>query len=67
MRKITFVAATCGLIVTTLIVAGWRFAPTEPNAATATTGAAARLAPISPFEMMARHGKSLPVQAWDAF
>src|SRR6266446_1604997 len=47
---------------------GWQLAPTEPKAAIQTTGAAeASLAPISVFEMMGRHGKSLPAQAWDAF
>jgi len=69
MRKITLVAVICGVAATMMIVDGWRFAPTEPNAAIESTGAAAAasLAPLSPFEMMVSHGKSLPVQAWDAF
>ena len=68
MRKITLVAVICGMAATMMIVAGWRFAPTEPKSAIETTGSAASsLAALSPFEMMGRHGKSLPVQAWDAF
>jgi hypothetical protein len=66
MRKITPVAAICSLTVTMMILAGWKFAPTEPKAAIETIGPAkASMAPI--LEMMATHGKSLPVQAWDAF
>jgi len=68
MRKITLVAVICGMAATMMIVTGWRFAPTESKTAIETTGAAAAsLAPLSPFEMMVSHGKSLPVQAWDAF
>ena len=68
MRKITLVAVICSVAATMMIVAGWRFAPTEPKAANETSGAAAAsLAPLSPFELMGRHGRSLPVQAWDAF
>ncbi len=68
MRKITLGAVICGMAATMTIVAGWRLAPTQPKAAIETTGAAAAsLAPVSPFEMMGRHGNSLPVQAWDAF
>ena len=68
MRKITLVAVVCGMAATMMIVTGWRFAPTEPKAAIETSGAAAAsLAPLSPFELMGRHGRSLPVQAWDAF
>ena len=68
MRKITLVAVICGMAATMMIVTGWRFAPTEPKAAIETSGAApASLAPLSPFELMGRHGRSLPVQAWDAF
>jgi hypothetical protein len=68
MRKITLVAVVCGMAATMMIVAAWQLAPTEPKAAIQTTGAAeASLAPISVFEMMGRHGKSLPAQAWDAF
>ena len=66
MRKITLVAAICVVAGTTMIIAGWNFGSPEPKAiGTAEAAAAAEL--ISPFEIMARHGKNLPVEAWDAF
>ena len=57
MRRITLVAAICG----------WDFGAPEPKAATATAEAAAAADLISPFEIMVRHGKNLPTEAWDAF
>ena len=65
MRRITLVAAICVVAGTTMIIAGWDFGAPEPKAAIATAEAAAT--PISPFEIMVRHGKSLPMEAWDAF
>ena len=67
MRRITLVAAVCVVAGTTMIIAGWDFGAPEPKAAIATAEAAAAATPISPFEIMVRHGKSLPTEAWDAF
>ena len=68
MRRIALIAAICFVAATTMIIAGWNFGAPEPKAAIATAEAAAAAAtPISPFEIMVRHGKSLPLEAWDAF
>ena len=67
MRRITLVAAICIVAGTTMIIAGWDFGAPEPKAAIATAEAAAAATLISPFEIMVRHGKSLPTEAWDAF
>jgi hypothetical protein len=67
MRKITLVAAICGVAATTMIIAGWKFGTPEPKAVIATAEAAAAAKLISPFEIMVRHGKNVPVEAWDAF
>jgi len=67
MRKITLVAAICVVAGTTMIIAGWNFGSPEPKAAIGTAEAAAAAELISPFEIMVRHGKNLPVEAWDAF
>ena len=67
MRRITLVAAICVVAGTTMIIAGWNFGVPEPKAAIATAEAAAAATLISPFEIMVRHGKSLPTEAWDAF
>jgi hypothetical protein len=47
--------------------AGWKFGALKPKAAIATSEAVAAANLISPFEIMVRHGKSLPKEAWDAF
>ena len=66
MRKMTLVATICVVAVTTMIIAGWNFGAGEPKAiATAEAAVAADL--MSPFELMVRHGKNLPMEAWDAF
>lgn len=67
MRRITLVAAICVVAGTTMIIAGWDFGAPEPKAAIATAEAAAAATPISPFEIMVRHGKNLPMESWDAF
>jgi hypothetical protein len=67
MRKITLVAAICVVAATTMIIAGWNFGAPEPKVAIASAEAAAAATPISPFEIMVRHGRNLPVEAWDAF
>ena len=67
MRRITLVAAICVVAATTMIIAGWNFGAPEPKAVIATAEAAAEANLISPFELMVRHGKSLPMEAWDAF
>jgi hypothetical protein len=67
MRRITLVAAICVVAGTTMIIAGWDFGAPEPKAAIASAETAAAATPISPFEIMVRHGKNLPVEAWDAF
>ena len=50
-----------------MIIAGWDFGTPEPKAAIATAEAAVAADLISPFEIMIRHGRNLPVEAWDAF
>ena len=50
-----------------LLSAGWKFGALKPKAAIATSEAVAAANLISPFEIMVRHGKSLPTEAWDAF
>ena len=67
MRRITLVAAVCVVAGTTMIIAGWDFGAPEPKAAIATAEAAVAADLISPFEIMIRHGRNLPVEAWDAF
>jgi len=67
MRRITLVAAICVVAATTMIIAGWNFGAPEPKVTIATAEAAATAELISPFEIMVRHGKNLPVDAWDAF
>ncbi len=67
MRRTTLVAAICGVAAATMMIAGWKFGASEPKAAIATTEAVAAANLISPFEIMVRHGKSLPTEAWDAF
>jgi hypothetical protein len=64
MRKITLVTAIC-VAAATMLVAGWKFGAPAPKAGTAEAAAAANL--IAPFELMVSHGKSLPVESWDAF
>jgi hypothetical protein len=66
MRRITLVTAIC-VAATTMLIAGWKFGAPEPKAVIATADAAAAENRIAPFELMVRHGKSLPVEAWDAF
>jgi len=67
MRRTTLVAAVCVVAGATMIIAGWNFGGTEPKAAIATAEAAVAADLISPFEIMVRHGQSLPSEAWDAF
>jgi len=67
MRRITLVAAICVVAGTTMIIAGWGFGTPEPKAAIATAEAAVAADLIWPFEIMIRHGRNLPVEAWDAF
>ena len=67
MRRIALVAAICFVAATTMIIAGWNFGASEPKAAITTAEAAAAAELISPFEIMVRHGKNLPAEAWDAF
>lgn len=67
MRRIALIAAICVVAATTMIIAGWNFGAPEPKAAIATADAATATALISPFELMVRHGKNLPMEAWDAF
>lgn len=67
MRRIALIAAICVVAATTMIIAGWNFGAPEPKAAIATADAATAAALISPFEHMVRHGKNLPMEAWDAF
>ena len=67
MRRIALIAAICVVAATTMIIAGWNFGAPEPKAAIATADAATAAALISPFELMVRHGKNLPMEAWDAF
>jgi hypothetical protein len=66
MRRITLVTAIC-VAATTMLIAGWKFGAPAPKAVIATADAAAAANLIAPFELMVRHGKSLPVEAWDAF
>jgi hypothetical protein len=66
MRKITLVTAIC-VAATTMLIAGWKFGAPEPKAVIATAEAAAAANLIAPFELMVKHGKNLPVEAWDAF
>jgi hypothetical protein len=67
MRRIALIAAICVVAGTTMVIAGWNFGAPEPKAGIATAEAAAEANLISPFELMVRHGKSLPMEAWDAF
>ena len=67
MRRIALIAAVCVVAATTMIMAGWNFGAPEPKAAIATADAAAAAQLIAPFEIMVRHGKNLPMEAWDAF
>jgi len=60
MRRIALIAAICFVAATTMIIAGWNFGAPEPKAAIATAEAAVAAELISPFEIMVRHGKSLP-------
>jgi hypothetical protein len=66
MRKIALVTAIC-VAATTMLIAGWKFGAPEPKAVIATAEAAAAANLIAPFELMVKHGKNLPVEAWDAF
>jgi hypothetical protein len=66
MRRITLVTAIC-VAATTMLIAGWKFGAPAPKAAIATADAAGAANLIAPFELMVRHGKNLPVEAWDAF
>ena len=66
MRRITLIAAIC-VAATTMLIAGWKFGAPAPKAAIATADAAGAANLIAPFELMVRHGKNLPVEAWDAF
>jgi hypothetical protein len=50
-----------------MLIAGWKFGAPAPKAVLATADAAAAANLIAPFELMVRHGKSLPAEAWDAF
>jgi len=50
-----------------MLIAGWKFGAPAPKAGIATADAAPAANLIAPFELMVRHGKSLPAEAWDAF
>jgi uncharacterized membrane protein YqhA len=67
-RKIA-AAVMVGLMAAIIII--WSgFVRVEPETATTVTRADAAVvaAPmISPFDLMMKHGKSLPLEAWDAF
>jgi uncharacterized membrane protein YqhA len=67
-RKIA-AAVMVGLMAAIIII--WSgFVRVEPETATTVTraDAASVAAPmISPFDLMMKHGKSLPLEAWDAF
>ena len=67
MRRITLVAAICVVAGTTMIIAGWDFGTPEPKAALATAESAVVADLSAPCEIMVRHGRNLPVEAWDAF
>jgi hypothetical protein len=67
MPKMILLATICVVAATTMILAGWNFGASEPKAAIATAEAAVAADVMSPFEIMVRHGKNLPVEAWDAF
>ena len=67
MRRIALIAAICVVAGTTMIIAGWNFGAPERTTAIATAEAEAAAELISPFEIMVRHGKNLPMEAWDAF
>ena len=66
MRRIALIAAICFVAATTMIIAGWNFGAGEPKAAITTAEAAVAADLMSPFELMVRHGKNLPMEAWDA-
>jgi hypothetical protein len=67
MRKMILLATICVVAATTMIIAGWNFGASEPKAAIVTAEAAVAADVMSPFEIMVRHGKNLPMEAWDAF
>jgi len=67
MRKMILLATICVVAATTMIVAGWNFGAPEPKVAIATAEASVAADLMSPFELMVRHGKNLPMEAWDAF
>lgn len=70
MRRNIAAAVTLGLMAATFIIIWSRLVHVEPEAATTVTKAeaAAIAAPlISPFDIMMKHGKTLPVEQWDAF
>lgn len=70
MTRITVAASAAGLLAATAVITWSRSAHVEPKSAAsvAAAGAAATSAPmISPFEIMVKHGKDLPIEAWDAF
>jgi hypothetical protein len=70
MRRNIATAVTVGLMAAAFIIIWSRFGYVEPESATAVTSAnaAAGAGPmISPFEIMAKHSKYLPVESWDAF
>ena len=63
MHKIVTVAAVVGIAA---IAAAWSISTLpRPNLA---SKAEIELVPaMTPFELMVRHGKSLPAESWDAF
>jgi len=65
------IGATAAVVLTVAAIAIWsKFVHVEPETAATVMEAAAVERPpmISPFEIMIKHGKNLPVQEWrDAF
>jgi hypothetical protein len=69
-RTIGFVTIL-GMMGASVIIVWPNLVQIEPEAATSVTRAEAAVAiktpTISPFEIMAKYGKNLPMEVWDAF
>jgi hypothetical protein len=66
MRKIIYYLAITGALAATLALSTRFTSRTVVVASTVGQGTESA-PPVSPFELMIKHGKSLPTEQWDAF
>ncbi len=67
MRKVIYSLAIIGALAATLALSTLVTSRTSVVASTAGQGVAPPVTKDTPFDLMIKHGKSLPTEQWDAF